>query len=163
MRPVIVVTSEDPDFKVRTQHPVVEADFAKDICDRCMTLEATQAEPVKCIKTVSLAAVTVFFYYGMKLGLDVSFWMLKKAPKSGTLRITRVGIEDIFKSFNEEYDHVASFFEDGEYDEITNRVMAEHSDIRLSYPEKETYNLNKFNDIWSIGVCADLELSFRKH
>ena len=37
MIPIIVVTSEDPDFSVKTQHPVIEADFAKDICDRCVS------------------------------------------------------------------------------------------------------------------------------
>lgn len=163
MRPIIVVTSEDPDFRVRTQHPVVEADFAKNVCDKCMTLEATDAEPVKCIKTVSLAAITVFFYYGLKLGLDVSFWMMKKSPKSDTIRITRVGIEDIFASFNKEYEHVENFFEGDEYEQITNKVMSKDSNIRLSYPEKETYNLTKFYETWSIGVCTDLELSFRKH
>lgn len=158
MIPIIVVTSEDPDFSVKTQHPVIEADFAKDICDRCVSLEATDAEPVKCIKTVSLSAITVFFYYGfLKLGIDVSFWMIKNNP----CKITQVGVNDIFTSFNQEYEHVESFFEEGEYERVTDKVMSDSSDVKLSLPMKETYNIHKFDDLWSIGVCTDLERSFR--
>lgn len=158
MRPIIVVTSEDPDFAVKTQHPVIEADFAKEICDKCLNLDATDAEPVKCIKTVSLAAITVFFYYGfLKLGLDVSFWMIKNNP----CKITQVGLNDIFASFNQEYDHVETFFEEGEYEQITEKVMSDDSDVQLSLPMKETYPIHKFDDLWTMGICLDLERTFK--
>ena len=105
--------------------------------------------------------VTILMILGEKALYFTKLEYAEFAIKNNPCKITQVGLNDIFASFNQEYDHVETFFKEGEYEQITEKVMSENSGVQLSLPMKETYPIHKFDDLWTMGICIDLERTFK--
>lgn len=109
MNKIIVVTSDEPCFQIKTGAPVVEMKQAKELCDKLAEGFFDKYEiPARVVKTVSVDFINTIWFYGYHVKhLQVHFFTINYSGKS--LKIRKHNYESICRYFDKSAEYYEEF------------------------------------------------------
>lgn len=149
MNKIIVVTSDEPSFRIKTSAPLREIEEAKDFCDKVASgVYDYLGIPAKVVKTVSIDFINAIWFYGYhEKHISVHFFTLNYINKS--LKIRKHNYESVCKYFDKCMLHYEEF---NKFNNIVDEPTNFSDDIFTEH----------YRDVFGDGSYYDVLNSFKK-